>query len=179
MFLLFILKIGTGLELILQLYLIGRNVLNTIYFILNSRYQISIRLIFLTVYLQGGKANPAQPTGSNTRYSTIDHWIQESIKWMFDSGWFGQSGLQRKKPPNCHKYATFFGGFLMFSRSIFFLKHCSVHTKKLHKSEKNIKESLKNRQFCFHFKIGLRKFSNLNVLHKYTLMQDWVSRLGT
>ena len=30
-------------------------------------------------------------------------------------GCFGQSGLKRKKtPPNCHKYASFWGGFFNF-----------------------------------------------------------------
>ena len=29
-------------------------------------------------------------------------------------GRFGQSGLQRKKNPNCHKYATFEASFLCF-----------------------------------------------------------------
>ena len=30
-------------------------------------------------------------------------------------GRFGQSGLQRKKNPNCHKYAFFEASFIMFS----------------------------------------------------------------
>ena len=36
--------------------------------------------------------------GDNPRYSTKNHWIQESIKRLFTSGsCFGQLGLQRKK----------------------------------------------------------------------------------
>ena len=41
------------------------------------------------------------------RDPTRDGWIKGFIKRKC----FGQSGLQRKKPPNCHKYATFWGFF--------------------------------------------------------------------
>ena len=45
------------------------------------------------------------------RYSTTDHWIQESIKRIFN--------------PNCHKYAAFEVSFLMFSwpKNHFFQKN--------------------------------------------------------
>ena len=50
---------------------------------------------------------------------TTDYWIQESIKRIFNSGLFWAVGAAEKKKttPNCHKYPTFWGGFLMFSRS--------------------------------------------------------------
>ena len=47
------------------------------------------------------------------RDPTRDGWIKECIKQKV-LGCFGQSGLQRKKPPHCHKYATFLGVFLCF-----------------------------------------------------------------
>ena len=50
------------------------------------------------------------------RYSTTDHWIQESIKRIINSGLFWAVGAE-KKTPKCHKHATFMGVFLMFSRS--------------------------------------------------------------
>ena len=51
-------------------------------------------------------------------------------------GCFGQSDLQRKKNPNCHKYATFEGSFhgqKKFFGFGFFLSCCRVRTEKLHK----------------------------------------------
>ena len=48
------------------------------------------------------------------RYSTTDHWIQESIKRIFNSGLFWTVGAAEKKNPNCHKYATFEVSFLCF-----------------------------------------------------------------
>ena len=47
-------------------------------------------------------------------------------------GLFWAVGAAGKKPPNCHKYATFSGGFLMFSRSknIFSLNYPKVRTEK-------------------------------------------------
>ena len=61
----------------------------------------------------------------NPRYSTTDHWIE----WIC----FGQSGLQRKKKPNCHKYATFEARFFLSfqGQKHFFLKYPSVRTEKL------------------------------------------------
>jgi len=50
------------------------------------------------------------------RYSTTDHWIQESIKRIFSSGLFwAVGGCREKQNPNCHKYATFEASFFMFS----------------------------------------------------------------
>ena len=54
-----------------------------------------------------------------------------------DVGCFGQSGLQRKKPPNYHKCATFWDGFFNFLRTKkmalnFKKKHPSLQTEKLH-----------------------------------------------
>ena len=44
-----------------------------------------------------------------------DYWIEEFIKNGNEVlGCFGQSGLQRKITPNCHKYATFWGFFSTF-----------------------------------------------------------------
>ena len=43
---------------------------------------------------------------SNPRYSTTDHWIQESIKQIFNSGLFWVVEAAVKKNPNGHKYAT-------------------------------------------------------------------------
>ena len=42
-------------------------------------------------------------------------------------------GCREKKPPNCHKYATFWGGFLTFcGQKRFFFKCFSIRTEKLH-----------------------------------------------
>ena len=45
-------------------------------------------------------------------------------------GCFGQLGCREKKPPNCHKYVSFWGGFFNFSwaKNNYF----SIRTKKLH-----------------------------------------------
>ena len=43
--------------------------------------------------------------------------LKEFIKWKWSSGLFWADGAAEKKTPNRHKYATFWGGFLMFSRS--------------------------------------------------------------
>ena len=49
------------------------------------------------------------PIVNDPRYSTTDHWIQEYIKRIFNSGLFWAVGAaERKKNPNCHKYATTF-----------------------------------------------------------------------
>ena len=50
------------------------------------------------------------------RYSTTDHWIQESIKQIFNSGLFWAVEVAEKKNTNCHNYATFEVSFSMFSR---------------------------------------------------------------
>ena len=49
------------------------------------------------------------------RYSTRDHWIQESLKWIFNSGMFWAVRAAEKKNTNYHKYATFMGSFLCFN----------------------------------------------------------------
>ena len=73
------------------------------------------------------------------RYSITDHWIQESKKWIFDSGLFWAVGAAEKQNPNCHKYATFEVVFLCFhcQKNILnsFLKYCSARTKKFHTIE--------------------------------------------
>ena len=46
--------------------------------------------------------------GYRPKYSTTDHWIQEYVKRIFNSGC-------REKNPNCHKYATFEVSFFIFS----------------------------------------------------------------
>ena len=51
------------------------------------------------------------------RDPTRDGWIEEFIKRKRSSGLFWVVGAAEKKTLNCHKYATFWGGFLMFSRS--------------------------------------------------------------
>ena len=43
---------------------------------------------------------------------------------------------------------------------------------------KKIKKKIDPENMTNSFFLGLRKFSNLNVLHKGLLMQDWVFRLG-
>ena len=55
---------------------------------------------------------------SQPRYNTRDHWIQESVKRIFNSGLFwavGATEREREKSPNCHKYAIFEVSFSMFS----------------------------------------------------------------
>ena len=48
-----------------------------------------------------------QGLGVGPRYSTRDHWIQESIEGIFNSGLFWAVEAAVKKNPNCHKHATF------------------------------------------------------------------------
>ena len=43
----------------------------------------------------------------NPRYSTTDHWIQESLKRKFNCGLFWAVGATEIKNQNCHKHATF------------------------------------------------------------------------
>ena len=53
-----------------------------------------------TCVMQGLRVGP--------RYSTRDHWKQESWKGQFNSGLFGAISAAEKKNPICHyKYATF------------------------------------------------------------------------
>ena len=63
--------------------------------------------------------------------------IDLSLMCNVPVGCFGQSGLQRKKTPNCLKHATFWGGFLMFSRSKNNFKISFVH-KKLEKPPQKV-----------------------------------------
>ena len=42
---------------------------------------------------------------------SYQRWLDKRIH---KTGCFGQLGLQRKQTPNCHKYATFLGGFFNF-----------------------------------------------------------------
>jgi hypothetical protein len=51
---------------------------------------------------------------TDPRYSTTDHWIQESINQIINSGLIWAVGAVEKKNPNCHKYATFEVSFLRF-----------------------------------------------------------------
>ena len=46
------------------------------------------------------------------KYSTTDHWIQESIKGIFNFGLFWAVGTAEKNP-NCPKYATFEVSFIL------------------------------------------------------------------
>jgi hypothetical protein len=47
--------------------------------------------------------------------TTRDGWIKEFIKRKLSSGLFWAVwAAEKKKPPNCHKYATFLGGFFNF-----------------------------------------------------------------
>ena len=47
--------------------------------------------------------------------------LETNFQYKFSFlGRFGQSGLQRKKNPNCYKYATFEASSFMFSWGIFF-----------------------------------------------------------
>jgi hypothetical protein len=57
-------------------------------------------------------------------------------------GCFGQSGLQRKKNPNCHKYATFEASFLCFhgQKTILFIlipENSSIDGMKIENIENN------------------------------------------
>ena len=72
-----------------------------------------------------------QGLGVGPRYSTRDHWIQESIKGIFNSGLFWAVESAEKKNPNCHyKYATFDVSF--HSQKYIFKKYIfSAVTKKL------------------------------------------------
>ena len=48
--------------------------------------------------------------GKDPRYSTTDHWTQESVKRIFNSELFCAVGAAEKKTyANCYKYATFYG----------------------------------------------------------------------
>jgi hypothetical protein len=70
-------------------------------------------------------------------------------------------------------FHVFMGKFFF---KVFFKKHCSVRTKKLHNT------SFMNFIYFFNFVLPqnrlILKFSNLGVLHKGHLMQDWVFRLS-
>ena len=73
-----------------------------------------------------------------SRDPTRDGWIKEFIKWKWSSGlfWAVSRGSREKKPPNCHKYATFWGGFFNFlweknKKIIFAHKKLKNHPKKL------------------------------------------------
>jgi len=66
--------------------------------------------------------------GKDPRYSTTDHWTQESVKRIFNSELFCAVGAAEKKTyANCHKYATFYGscfqGQKQKQNSIFFFKN--------------------------------------------------------
>ena len=63
----------------------------------------------------------------NPRYSTRDHWIQESIKWIFNHGLFWAVGATEKKKSNSHRYATFEVSFYVF-----------LAKKKIWKKNKNV-----------------------------------------
>ena len=72
-----------------------------------------------------------------SRDSTRDGWMKQSILNENEVlGCYGQSGMQRKKTANRHKYATFLGGFFnflwakrnSFKKNIYF----SICTEKLH-----------------------------------------------
>ena len=53
----------------------------------------------------------------SSRDSSRDGCIKEFIKRKWSSGLFWAVGAAEKKPPNCHKYATFWVGFVMISRA--------------------------------------------------------------
>jgi hypothetical protein len=61
----------------------------------------------------------------------------------------GSRGCREKKPPNCHKYASFWGGFFNFlwakKNLDFFEKYFSIRTEKLHsiKPKKILKKIVK------------------------------------
>ena len=78
-------------------------------------------------------------------------------------------------------WGRFFHVFEVNFFSFFFWKHYRVRTKKLHDTfftKKFKKKILTPKTWKNSFFLGLRRFSNLNVLHKGLLMQDWVFRLG-
>ena len=63
-----------------------------------------------------------------------DIFMEQKMRFGLVLGWLAI--LKRKN------WATFEGSFFMFSGAIFFFKHCSVRTKKLHKMK--LKKNLKN-----------------------------------
>ena len=77
---------------------------------------------------------------------------------------------------------TFFGGFFNFSWGKKKIKLCSVRTEKLHNTYFTKKKfflifwTQKSEKTGF-FRANTQ-ISNLNVLHKGLLLQDWVFRLG-
>ena len=80
--------------------------------------------------------------GFNEEFSynfSTDEYIGEFIRPKLSSGLFWAGGAaEKKKPPNCHKYATFWGGFFNFLWAKFF----SIRTEKLHSLK--AKKILKN-----------------------------------
>ena len=54
-------------------------------------------------------------------YSTTDHWIQESIKRIFNSRLFWAVGAAKKNNPNCHKVCYFWCQFfnVFMAKNIF------------------------------------------------------------
>ena len=67
---------------------------------------------------------------SNPRYSTRDHCIQESLKWIFNSGMFWAVGAAEREKKSKLPLS------MLLLRSVSMVKkknnHCSVHTKKVH-----------------------------------------------
>ena len=67
-----------------------------------------------------------------SRDSSRDGWIEESTKRKCSSGLFWEGGAAEKKTLNCHKYATFWGGFFNWAKKHQIKKKLSIRTKKLH-----------------------------------------------
>ena len=90
-------------------------------------------------------------------------------------GLFRQLGQYWKKWGRL--WATFEGSLFMFSRAKKIWKKHSVRNKKLLNTFLIffLSNIFSHEKTVF---LGLHKFSNLNILHKDLLMQDWVFRLG-
>ena len=76
--------------------------------------------------------------GRIPRYSTTDHRIQESIKWIFNSGIYQAVGAAEKKKIQTAismllLRPVFF--YVFMAKKPFLKKYCSIRTKKLHRIE--------------------------------------------
>ena len=94
------------------------------------------------------------------RDPTRDGWIKEFINRKWSSGLFWAVGLQKKKTPNCHKDATFWGGFFYF----FVGKKLKIILAATQKSI-NAKKILQNLYFWV-WKWATDLFWNKSVIHR-------------
>ena len=89
-----------------------------------------------------------KPLTFNSRYSTTDHWIQESIKQVVSFGlfWAVRAAEKKMETAICMLLLrSFFYVFTAKKNSKFFKKYCSVLTKKL----RSIKVNFFFRNVCY------------------------------